>query len=207
MASYLAGNQRLVEQKSLAGVDNAEDPGSALVLAGNPQNCFHQFSAGRFTKTSKESLPMITRRDLVVAVTTVCVTMTAVTLADSAAKPIMRSSVFNWADLKTDSTKYGAKRQVFDARTATLDGLECRITTLNPGEVPHAAHQHSGEELIIIKEGTLEAMQNGVTNRAGPGAIIFEASNELHGLRNPGPMAATYYVIKFSPGILKDKTQ
>jgi len=46
-------------------------------------------------------------------------------------------------------------------------------------------------------------MQNGVTNRAGPGVIIFEASNELHGLRNPGPMARTYLrVIKFSPGIL-----
>ena len=148
---------------------------------------------------------MITRKDAVVAVTAVCVTMAAVTLADSVAKPIMRSSVFNWANIKAESTKYGARRQVFDARTATLNGLECHVTTLNPGEVPHAGHQHLEEELIIIKEGTLEAMQNGVTNRAGPGAVIFEASNELHGLRNPGPTAATYYVIKFSPGTLKDK--
>jgi uncharacterized cupin superfamily protein len=150
---------------------------------------------------------MITRRDVVVAATAVCMTMAAVALADSVAKPIMRSSVFNWADLKAESTKSGARRQVFDSRTATLNALECHVTTLNPGEVPHAGHQHLEEELIIIKEGTLEAVQNGVTNRADTGAVIFEASNEPHGLRNPGPTTATYYVIKFSPGALKDKTQ
>jgi lipooligosaccharide transport system permease protein len=87
-------------------------------------------------------------------------------------------------------------------RAATLDQLECHVTTINPGEAPHAPHQHPDEELIIIKEGSLEAMQNGVMKTAGAGSIIFEASNQLHGLRNVGKTPATYYVVKwFSPGL------
>jgi len=51
-------------------------------------------------------------------------------------------------------------------------------------------------------------MQNGVTKRAGAGSIIFQASNDLHGLRNAGQTPATYYVIKwYSPGMLKRKGQ
>ena len=61
---------------------------------------------------------------------------------------------------------------------------------------------------MIIKEGTVESVQNTTTNRVGPGTILFEASNELHGLRNVGDTPATYYVIKwFSPGTLKNTNQ
>lgn len=148
---------------------------------------------------------MIKRRDVLVGIITVCTTLAAVALAQSR-KPIMQSSVFDWSSFEAKPTKVGARREVFDTPTATLDQLECHITTINPGEAPHAPHQHPDEELIIIKEGTIEAMQNGVTRQAGPGSVIFEASNQLHGLRNVGKTPATYYVVKwFSPG-LKPKT-
>jgi len=52
---------------------------------------------------------------------------------------------------------------------------------------------------MIIKESTLEAMQNSVTNLVKEGGIIFEASNEEHGLRNAGTSPATYYVLEFAP--------
>jgi quercetin dioxygenase-like cupin family protein len=65
---------------------------------------------------------------------------------------------------------------------------------------------HPDEELIIVKEGTLEAMQNGVTKQPGAGSIIFEASNQFHGLRNVGKTPATYYVIKWLSPMLKPKT-
>ena len=150
---------------------------------------------------------MITRRDLAVAVGTTCVAIAAVVLADASSKPVMHSSVFDWNSLKAEPKPHGARREVFDARVATLDRLECHVTTLIPGAAPHAAHTHPEEELIIIKEGTLEVVQNTTTNRAEAGAVIFEASNELHGLRNIGSTTATYYVVKwFSPGTLKDNT-
>jgi len=144
---------------------------------------------------------MINRRDLIITLISVCTTLSAVTLAQSR-KAIMQSSVFEWSTVAAKPTKTGERRDFFDTPTATLDQLECHVTTINPGEAPHAPHQHPDEELIIIKEGTLEAMQNGVTKQAGPGSIIFEASNQLHGLRNVGKTPATYYVVKwFSPGL------
>ena len=147
---------------------------------------------------------MITRRDLVIAVVVAGATIVAVAVAQSSGKPVMKSSVFDWNSIKAEPTKVGTRRQFFEAPTATLDQLSCHVTTLNPGEIPHAGHQHPAEELIIVKEGTIEAVQNSVTNRVGPGSIIFEASNEYHSLRNVGQTQASYYVIKWvSPGMLK----
>ena len=149
---------------------------------------------------------MITRRDLVVASLAACTTFAGIALAQSR-NPLMKSSVFDWNAIEVKTTKTGASRDFFKGPTATLDQLECHVTTINPGEAPHPPHQHAEEELIIIKDGTIEAMQNGAMKRAGPGSIIFEASNDLHGLRNVGQTPATYFVIKwFPPGTLKPKS-
>jgi quercetin dioxygenase-like cupin family protein len=142
---------------------------------------------------------MITRKTLVVAALALVTTAAIVAFAQTSTPPPMHASVFSWTSFKAEPTKSGSRRECFDARTATLDRLECHVTTLNPGEAPHAAHQHPEEELVIVKEGVLESMQNGITNRVAAGGIIFEASNEWHGLRNPGTNQAVYYVIKIYP--------
>ena len=142
---------------------------------------------------------MITRRDLLVAAISMSLAVAGITFAESNGKPVMHSCVFNWADLKARPTKVGESRGVFDAPTPTLAEFECHITTLNPGESPHPPHRHPEEELMVIKEGTVEALQGGKTNIVTAGGIIFEASNELHGLRNIGTNRATYFVFKFTP--------
>src|SRR2546425_5779387 len=148
---------------------------------------------------------MINRRDVVVAFIAAGVTLVIGSLARSET-PVMGSSVFDWNTIAAKTTKTGAARQFFRAPTATLDELECHVTTLNPGESPHAPHKHPDEELIIVKEGTVEALINGETRRVGPGSVIFQASNQLHGLRNVGDGPATYHVIRWnSPGMLKNK--
>jgi len=101
-------------------------------------------------------------------------------------------------------TKIGSTRKFFQVPTATLDELECRVTTLNPGETPHPPHKHPDEEIVIIKEGTVEFVMNGQTHTVGPGSVVFQASNQLHGCRNVGSTPATYHVVKWnSPGMLK----
>jgi mannose-6-phosphate isomerase-like protein (cupin superfamily) len=141
----------------------------------------------------------ITRRDLIVAAVAIFIAVAGLALAQSGGKPVLHSCVFNWADLKVVPTKMGERRPVCDAPTPTLTELECHITTLNPGEAPHPPHQHADEELMFIKEGTLEALQGDKTNLVTAGGIIFEASNEWHGLRNVGTNRATYFVLKFVP--------
>ena len=71
------------------------------------------------------------------------------------------------------------------------------VTTLNPGLASHAPHQHENEELIIIREGTLEALMNGTWKRVGPGSVVFNASNVLHGIRNVGTTPAVYHVVNW----------
>jgi quercetin dioxygenase-like cupin family protein len=52
--------------------------------------------------------------------------------------------------------------------------------------------------MVIVKEGTLESLVNGEWKRVGPGSVIFNASNQPHGLRNPGSVPATYHVINWT---------
>ena len=108
--------------------------------------------------------------------------------------------------MRETPSNIGTVRNVFDSPTLTLDGYSCHITTLNPGKEPHPPHQHPEEELLVIKEGTLEVMQNGVTNQVSAGGMVFCSSNELHGWRNTSSAPATYYVIKIYPHDLKTAT-
>ncbi|MDI1321074.1 MAG: cupin domain-containing protein [bacterium] len=109
------------------------------------------------------------------------------------------SSLFDFAKIPGTPTPVGEVRPYFDAATSTLARLETHLTTLNPGEISHAAHKHADEEMIVIKEGTVEATINGVAHQAGPGSILFFASMDLHGLRNPGQVRASYHVIRIFP--------
>jgi XRE family transcriptional regulator, regulator of sulfur utilization len=148
---------------------------------------------------------MITKRDGLVAVITLSATLTVIGLANTDTS-LMGSSIFDWNSIEAKPTKVGSTRKFFQAPTATLDELECHVTTLNPGETPHPPHKHPDEELIIIKEGTVESLVNGQIKRVGPGSVIFQASNQMHSIRNVGQTPATYHVIKWnSPGMLKAK--
>ena len=132
----------------------------------------------------------------------VAVTAVVSSLATIAAqKQIQKSTVWDWTPADAKPNDWGTVRQVTRVPTPTLDELEIHISTLNPGKSPHAPHQHGHEELLILKEGTLETFQNGVTRKVGPGGIIFQASNELHNVTNVGSTPATYFVIGWtSPG-------
>lgn len=150
---------------------------------------------------------MITKRDTIIAVSAICLTLTCVTLAQTGAK-VMGSTVFDWKTIEVKPTKIGSTRKFFQAPTATLDELECHVTTLNPGESPHAPHKHPDEELIIIKEGTVEVLNDGKLKQLGTGSVIFQAANQLHSIRNTGQIAATYHVVKWnSPGMLKGESK
>jgi quercetin dioxygenase-like cupin family protein len=117
--------------------------------------------------------------------------------AETAKKPIMLSSVFDWTQLTVVATKAGERRQVFNGPTATLDNFSGHITTLRPGEIAHAPHRHPDEEMVIVKEGTIEVTINGEVRRAGTGSIFFYAPHDLHGMKNIGETNASYFVFRF----------
>jgi quercetin dioxygenase-like cupin family protein len=139
------------------------------------------------------------RIQLAALIILVAATSSLATLA--AQKQVQKSTVYEWSTADTKPNDWGAVRQVMRTPTPTLDELEIHISTLAPGKSPHAPHQHEHEELLIVKEGTLETFQSGATRRVGPGGIIFQASNELHNVTNIGTSPATYFVIGWTiPG-------
>ena len=142
---------------------------------------------------------MITRRDFIIFLIAVAATLSVVGVHAQTA--VMRSTLFAWTSTTPKQTDVGNVRQLFRTPTATLDELECHVTTLNPRMTSHAPHKHPNEELVIVKEGQVEVLVNGEWKAAGPGSVIFNASNELHAIRNVGEGAATYHVINWkSPG-------
>ncbi|SEJ48604.1 Cupin domain-containing protein [Dyadobacter sp. SG02] len=144
----------------------------------------------------------ITKRDLTVASFSVCCTLTCIIARPQ--RSILESSIFDWNTIAVKNTTIGSVRTFFRSQTATTDELECHVTTLNPGEASHPPHKHPEEEVIIIKEGTVEALVNGEKKKVGPGSVIFQASNQMHAIRNAGKTPATYHVISWhSPGTME----
>jgi quercetin dioxygenase-like cupin family protein len=155
---------------------------------------------------------MITRRDLATAALALSVGATlshVITLKSATADSqpaAQQSELFDWNAIAAKPTEVGQYRQVLRAPTATLDELEVHITTLNPGQTSHPPHKHPNEELVILASGKLEAMSNGKTKVLGPGSVIFNASNQMHGVRNVGDVPATYHVINWTSPGMRQKT-
>ncbi len=115
---------------------------------------------------------------------------------DSAPAGTLKSSAWDWDQLPVKSTANGERRELADAPTVTSEHLEAHVTTLKPGASAHAPHRHPDEEIVVIKEGLIEATVNGQSQRVGPGSICFYASGDEHGMKNVGPTPATYYVLR-----------
>ena len=109
----------------------------------------------------------------------------------------LASAVYDWEKLTSTPTANGMRRDVFDGPTATVDKLHCHITTLKPGMNSGEPRRHVQEEVIVIKEGLVEASIDGKTQVAGPGSVFHFASGAVTRLRNAGDGPATYCVIYF----------
>ncbi len=110
----------------------------------------------------------------------------------------LNTKTYLWDDLPVAKTKSGEKRQVFEGYTNTLTYFEVHVTTLDPGNAPHGSHVHADmEELIIVKEGTVEQSINGEKQILGPGSVVLACVGDDHGIRNAGDSKAEYYIIRW----------
>jgi quercetin dioxygenase-like cupin family protein len=143
---------------------------------------------------------MITRRDLAAAAVAAGLTLAVVSFADEA-KGLLDSTAWQWSALTPQKTDVGERREVVRQATRTLDELEMHITTLNAHTASHPPHTHPNEEMVIVKEGTLQAHVNGREIVVPAGGVLFFASMQPHAVQNIGDTPATYYVINWaSPG-------
>lgn len=109
----------------------------------------------------------------------------------------LASDMHIWDKMTVTQTPLGERRAVFDGPTTTLDNLHCHITTLRPGEKSGEPRKHLQEEVIIVKEGQVEANYDGQAKIGGPGSVIFFAAGATTFLRNAGTTPCTYIVVYY----------
>ena len=130
-----------------------------------------------------------------------CLTLAVMSSAQTndAAKPAekLKFNVYEWSKLEATPTPAGSRRAVLDGPTSTLDKLHCHISTLNPGEKSGEPRLHLQEEVIIVKEGTVEAISDGKVRVAPAGSVIFFAAHSVTYMRNPGTVPAVYTVVYY----------
>lgn len=110
-----------------------------------------------------------------------------------------KSYAFDSLAAKTNPANHMEIREVFKGKTETGCPLALHISTLPPGQMPHPPHHHVHEELMLIKQGTLQFTIAGQVSTVGPGSAVYIDSNKQHGMRNVGEVPAQYFVVEIGP--------
>lgn len=142
---------------------------------------------------------MLTRRESALVLLTALATSGIAAWAQSDAKPVMSSVAIEWNSIEAKANANGSGRKFIEGATATLELLESHATTLKPGTSNHEILPRADEEVIIVKEGTIEAYVKDKWVKLGPGSLIFNAANAMQSMRNTSDGPATYHVVTFRP--------
>jgi quercetin dioxygenase-like cupin family protein len=89
----------------------------------------------------------------------------------------------------------GQSRDIVHAALATGESVSIHESVQMIGAKPNPAHTIQHSEFILVREGTLAYEHDGLTEKAGPGSILYVAYGTLHSVRNVGDTAAKYVVI------------
>ena len=127
--------------------------------------------------------------------------------ADKATDPdkqnvLSRSETFSYDKVPvTDLPNGGTMRKILSGVLATGEHIEVHESMLPPGKAPHPPHRHRNSEILFIREGKLEFLNDGKAEPVGPGGVVFIASNIFHGLKNVGDAPATYFVVAIGQAV------
>jgi quercetin dioxygenase-like cupin family protein len=111
---------------------------------------------------------------------------------DTSALP---SKLYKFEDLTVRQNGKNRQRAVLKGKTHKGFNISVHQTELAPGLAPHASHRHVHEEMIFLREGTLEVTISGQSQKLGSGSVVYVASNEEHGWKNVGETQAHYSVL------------
>jgi quercetin dioxygenase-like cupin family protein len=116
-------------------------------------------------------------------------------LAAAAPKPALPSKVYKHEELAVKVNGENKSRAILNGATHTGYSIEMHETELAPGLAPHPPHHHAHEEMLLLREGTMEITIAGKVSVIGPGSVVLVGSNDEHGWRNVGTTRAAYFVM------------
>ena len=132
-----------------------------------------------------------TRRELCCALPALLLTLRAQAQPPST----LPSHIYAFDSLTAKQSGNLTSRDVLSGRIFEGCQISLHESELAPHGIPHPPHQHRHEEMVFVTGGTLEFTIHGTATRAGVGSVLFAGSNEMHGIRNPDPVPATYFVL------------
>ncbi len=135
----------------------------------------------------------LSRRDLSALLPALAAAQAA--MAQSKEKPTLASKAYRFEDLPEKVNGQNRSRDVFNGKNHSGFPVDIHITELGPGQMPHAAHHHVHEEIVMLQTGLLDVTIEGKLTRVTPGSVVYVNSNEEHGWKNPGPERAQYFVM------------
>ena len=112
----------------------------------------------------------------------------------SGAKEPLPSLALRHEDMAARQSGAIVMRQLLKGGTHTGFQIDLHESELPAGEAPHPPHRHVHEEMLLIRNGTLDVTIAGKASRLGPGSVAYIASGQEHGWRNAGTATATYLV-------------
>lgn len=101
--------------------------------------------------------------------------------------------VFNLAD----AASFDVGKGYTSATGKVVEGerMMCGLVRLKAGEVTES-HRHQNEQWTFIIEGVMHAEVDGQTFLAGPGTVIYQPSNVVHGGRAGPDADVVFFTVK-----------
>ncbi len=109
--------------------------------------------------------------------------------------PVLKTKAYIFNEIPETTNGKNKQRRLFTGKLHTGFKLESHQSDIAPGEVNHPPHQHLREEMMLIREGTMELTISGTPMRLGPGDVGFIGSNEMHNAKNVGTTRARYFIV------------
>ena len=93
----------------------------------------------------------------------------------------------------------GESRDIAHGTLATGETVNLHQSMQVVGATPNPAHVIQHSEFILVREGELEFQHEVagkmVSEKAGPGSVIYVAFGTMHTVKNVGSVPARYFVI------------
>lgn len=117
-----------------------------------------------------------------------------------AAKKVLVSDVYNWEKLEVKKIASGEVRDYFSSPAKTLKNFQIKGVTLFPGKTLKSYQvEKETDELIIVKEGTIEVRINDKTEILGDGSLVVALSGDKVSIKEMKNSNAVFYSIQFKP--------
>jgi quercetin dioxygenase-like cupin family protein len=109
------------------------------------------------------------------------------------------SAIYEYKDLKVEKSKGREYIPVFEGTTSNGQHMTMHESGVAPGGVVHEMYSHPGDEMFLVREGTLEVEMEGKRSQVGPGGVAYVASNTIYEIRNTSKEWTRYFVFLFGP--------